>query len=165
MENWKDIAGYKGRYQVSDMGRVKSILFKKELILKHGFNRCGYNYINLSKDKVYVSKTVHRLVALAFISNPENKPQVNHKDGDKNNNSVLNLEWNTSKENNTHSFKTGLNKGQKGIVNKNSKLSEEQVKEIRLIGKTRTLISIAKEFNVGKSSISYILNRDSWQHI
>ena len=102
MEIWKDIAGYEGLYQVSNLGRVKSLgnnKNSKEKILKPFFNRDGYLLVNLCKEGKSKQYRVHRLVAQAFILNPEDKPEVNHKDEDKTNNKVENLEWVTSKEN------------------------------------------------------------------
>ena len=103
MEIWRDIEGFEGLYQVSNLGRTKR-LYKndKEKILKPFFNRYGYLYINLYKEGKRETCRVHRLVAKAFIPNPENKPEVNHKDEDKTNNKVENLEWMTRRENNNY---------------------------------------------------------------
>ena len=102
MEEWKDIKGYEGLYQISNTGLVKripSIKCKTERILRQGTQKAGYNYVNLSKDNKIHTKRVHRLVAEAFISNPNNLPEVNHKDEDKSNNNVENLEWCTREYN------------------------------------------------------------------
>ena len=113
MEIWRDIEGYEGLYQVSNLGKVKSLNYKctkKEKILKPFSNRDGYLRVKLCKEGKRRSYLVHRLVAQAFISNPEDKPQVNHKDEDKTNNKVENLEWVTSKENinyGTHNERSG----------------------------------------------------------
>ena len=104
-EEWKDIVGYEGLYQVSNLGRIKNI--KKNTIKSQRNTFKGYLQVGLSnkKDKTY---RVHRLVAQAFIPNPENKPEVNHIDGDKKNDNVENLEWVTGKENIDHAIKTGV---------------------------------------------------------
>ena len=102
MEHWRAIAGYEGLYQVSDLGRVKSLNYNHtgtERILRSRKNRGGYLYVNLHKDGQRKTITVHRLVATAFISNPNNLETINHKDEDKTNNFVSNLEWMSLKDN------------------------------------------------------------------
>lgn len=103
MEIWKDIAGYGGRYQVSSWGRVRSIQGNKVTILKPYRNDKGYLKVSLHKDSKNNKHRVNRLVALAFVDNPYNLPQVNHKDGNKENNSFTNLEWTTDEINKRHS--------------------------------------------------------------
>ena len=100
-ENWKDVPNYEGYYQVSNLGRMKSFNLNKETILtKPNYNH--YSTIILCKNKIRKSFRIHRLVAICFLPNPENKPQVNHIDGNKCNNTVVNLEWVTSQENQIH---------------------------------------------------------------
>lgn len=104
-EIWKDIKGYEGLYQVSNIGRVKSLNYnhtKKEKILKPIKDKKNYLYINLYKNVKIKHIKIHRLVAEAFIPNPNNYPCVNHKDEDKSNNCVNNLEWCTYQYNNTY---------------------------------------------------------------
>lgn len=111
-EVWKDVPGFEGLYQVSDMGRVKSLArvmertgtwatSQKERILKPSLCK-GYRHVVLCKQGRRQSFAVHRLVALAFVPNPATKPQINHMDGNKENNRPRNLEWVTSSENNLH---------------------------------------------------------------
>ena len=111
MENWKDIKGYEGFYQVSDCGRIKSLerdVYRqngtfhhhlKEKILVPILDKDGYQYVNLSKNGKRKVMTIHRLVAMAFLPNPENKSQINHKNEIKTNNVVENLEWCTASYN------------------------------------------------------------------
>lgn len=93
IEIWRNIEGYEGLYQVSNLGRVKSLKFKDERILKCGNNGRGYLFVGLSKHNKVKHHYIHRLVAKAFIPNPDNLPEVNHRDEDKTNNNINNLEW------------------------------------------------------------------------
>jgi|LakMenEpi03Aug12_release.lakeMendotaPanAssembly.Ray.scaffolds.fasta_scaffold1209567_2 hypothetical protein len=117
MENWKDVEGYEGLYQVSNLGRIKSLphvnylgRLRQECILGNRLSDRGYHTAVLYNNGKPKSFRVHRLVANAFIDNPNNKPHVNHIDGVKSNNLVSNLEWVTISENQKHAFKIGLNK-------------------------------------------------------
>jgi len=111
MEEWRDIAGYEGLYQISNIGRVKSLdriidekHHVKERIMKPYKTR-GYYSVHLSKDNIKKAFLVHRLVAGAFIENPNNLPYINHKDEGRTNNCVDNLEWCTKLENNIYGTK------------------------------------------------------------
>ena len=117
-EIWKDVIGYEGLYQVSNLGRIKALkkcviqtnrsYIMKEKIIKQNILYSGYYYVNLYKNNKVNRVLVHRVVSQAFIPNTDNKPQVNHKDGNKLNNCVDNLEWVSASENNYHAIKTGL---------------------------------------------------------
>lgn len=120
MEQWKDIEGYEGMYQVSNTGKVKSLKrvtkFKgkdytrteQEKLLTLAKHHKGYFKAQLRKNDKLKAFFIHRLVAQAFIPNPESKATVNHKDGDKSNNTVENLEWMSNQENMAHAYATGL---------------------------------------------------------
>ena len=105
-EYWKPVVGYEGLYMVSNWGRVKSIKFGKERILKPVTNSSGYLLVGLYKNNIEKKYSVHRLVAEAFIPNPYNLPQVNHRDENKLNNNVDNLEWCTNEYNINYGTRT-----------------------------------------------------------
>lgn len=159
-ETWKEIEDFSG-YLVSNLGRIKNTNGKKPLILKQRKVPQGYLRVWLKPtegERVFCY--AHRLVAKAFIPNPENKSDINHKDGDKTHNEVYNLEWCTSKENRTHAQKSGL------ITNK---LTEDDVKEIKRrlseeggYGINRKL---AKEYGVKDSLIGHIKHSRRWKYI
>lgn len=104
---WKPIKDYEDLYLVSSCGCVFSIKRKKYLLPQQGVH---YLQVQLNKNGKGVTKTIHRLVALAFVTNPSNKPEVNHIDGNKLNNNAYNLEWVTSSENSIHAILLGLQK-------------------------------------------------------
>ena len=110
----KDVKGYEGLYAVTSCGKVWS--YRNECFLKPRANRCGYLYLNLSKNGKAKSYMIHRLVAEAYLPNPENLPQVNHKDENKANNCLQNLEWCDASYNVKHAYDTGLLKSSVAIL-------------------------------------------------
>lgn len=108
MENWKAIEGTNGMIEVSNEGRVRSLLRGEPYVLKTFPDNKGYHRIRVTIERQKMSFKLHRQVALLFIPNPDNHPQVNHKDGNKNNNAVSNLEWCTNKQNAHHAIENGL---------------------------------------------------------
>ena len=175
-EVWKDIPGYEDLYRISNLGRVKSLRryvpckngmrVVREKILRLSVHRDGYLKVELRKNAVGEHPMVHRLVALAFIPNPDNKTQVNHIDGVKSNNSVKNLEWCNQSENQLHAYKSGLQEPLKGEQVKTSKLTKENVRQIfKLNSQGAEQYDLAEMFNVNQSTISRILNGKRWSHL
>lgn len=174
-EIWKDIEGYEGMYQVSNLGRVRSL--GRIVKLRDSFRRLstkvlsprlkhnGYNQVVLQKDGQRVDVSIHRLVGIAFIPNPENKHQINHKNGIKTDNRVENLEWCTGSENIVHADKTGLRIMPKGQCNSMAKLSESDVVEIRSYDSLISDLFISKKFQVSRQTINSIRNKKTWTHI
>ena len=152
MEIWKDVEGYEGLYQVNQFGEVKSLpkqiglgYITKEKILKPRCNNSGYLIVNLSKDGKGLNKTVHRLVAKAFIPNPEGLPEIDHIDGDKTNNVVENLQWISHVENNRKKT-TGI-----GIPKRVENVETGEIFE--------TMTAAADKYNVSKVAISNAVKR------
>lgn len=162
MEVFKDIINYEGYYQISNLGNVKSLITNK--ILKYAIDGNGYKHIALCKNGQR-SFRIHKLIANAFISNPENKPCINHKDGNKLNNTISNLEHCTFSENRFHAVKTGLHISAKGEKAGGSKLTEKEVIEIRNLQGKYTKQQIADKFNIGITMIRNIHNYKNWKHI
>jgi hypothetical protein len=161
IEIWKPLKDYEGLYEVSNMGRVRSLIKRgnaKQKIRKTGFDiRTGYITVQLTKNNKPLTKRVHRFVAETFVPNPMNKPVVNHIDGNKKNNKGSNLEWMTYSENTLHSFKNGLQKKIFGDYNYITKIKTQDVLKIReLINLGKTNREIAKIYGVNPSQISRI---------
>jgi len=168
-EIWKEISGLEGLYEISNLGNIRAMersmpynkhknffMTKKGKILKIGKNRKGYAQTRLRKDGEYLNVKIHRLVANAFIPNPKNKPQVNHKDGNKANNAIENLEWVTNQENTDHAVRSGY---------KQKKLNEYQVRVIRQLGSDMRQPIIAELFGICQQTVSEIITRKIWKHI
>lgn len=170
-EIWKDIFGYEGLYQASTFGRIKSLARSGtyERILIPVIDNHGYYHITLSKNGIVQRFFIHQLIAKTFIPNSLNLPQVNHKDGNKQNNKAENLEWCTLQENITHSIETGLKPDDKGCNSCHSKFTEDEIKWIRknYIPKDKEYgcKALAKKFKVGKATISDIINRKTYFNI
>lgn len=174
MENWKPVVNFEGFYEISDQARVRSLhdgrKFKAGHVMSPKLGKWGYFYVNLYRNGKF-SKTlkIHRMVATAFVPNPNNKPEVNHKDGNKQNNLPTNLEWVTESENVIHAFATGLHSGDKMRGEKNgfAKLTENNVKEIfQLRAEGRTQQCLADQFGVSRGHISVLLSgKVCWKHL
>ena len=169
-ELWKPIKGYEGLYEVSNLGEVRSFRRKgaKGGILKPAENRNGRLFVNLHLNNKGKVKKIHRLVAEAFVPNPEGKPEVNHIKGNPKNNHVDNLEWATSLENQEHAKRLRLNV-YLGEEHPKAKLNNRQVRVMKHILKENwygiTNLSISKIFGVAPSTISDIKSGYTWSHI
>lgn len=158
-EIWKEVEEYEGLYEVSNFGRVKSLArFAKhsvkgkrkvnETILKNVKDKNGYQLVNLHRNGKMKTVKVHRLVALAFIPNPKNKPQVNHKDGVKSNNFWWNLEWATLSENRQHAYDTGLQNSD------HCKKKVAQIKDGKILKVWESLQVAGEQLGIQKTGIS-----------
>ena len=169
-EIWRDIKQYEGLYQVSNLGRVKRLaknsirkdgrpLGLREKILKNKPSNNGYIHTCLTDKGESVFYLVHRLVAEAFIPNPKNKYSVNHKNTDKHDNAVTNLEWHTREEQMIHAVEKGKS-GIKGEKNIRSKLTQEQANQIRISYKKGNITQkeLSEYYNVSRQLIGYIIN-------
>ena len=181
-EVFVDIPGYEGYYQVSNYGNVRSLdrVIKEKTgktqtlkgrILKLRINPGGYYYVEFSKNGNRATFAIHQLVAQAFLDNPDNKPTVNHINGNKLNNSLSNLEWATYSENLEHAYKTRLRRAVQieavGSKNYKRKLKPEQVIEIKRLLATGNLThkEIATQFGVARSTITEIRSGRRWKHL
>lgn len=169
MEVWKDIESHKSLYEVSSFGNISSLNYNKTKKRKNRpvqIHTNEYSLIRLSKKGITTNHFVHRLVAQAFIPNPENKPQVNHKNGIRNDNRLDNLEWVTAKENTSHGMKRGTI-GPLGELHQNSKVTEKEVLEIRskYIYGEYGYMRLGKEYGVSHSTIKDIVLNRRWTHI
>ena len=163
---WLDIVGYENLYRISDSGEVFSVRTNK--ILKPSIGRDGYSKVILSVNNKRKTFRVNRLVATAFVDNLENKPIVNHIDGNKLNNCSNNLEWVTERENAIHASKIGLLRGKNGEFNPMCKLTKDQVDEIRKTYKKGSHDAnariLADRFNVSDSTIWLIAKGEIWNN-
>lgn len=160
VEIWRDILGYEGLYKVSNLGNVKSLekwrnngnggYIQKEKILLQSNTSTGYKKIELTKGGKKKSFKIHRLVAIAYIHNPKNKPSVNHINGNPIDNNVSNLEWCTQRENMLHAYDIGLNK--RNVINK------ELLKNM-YYNQNKSMNNIAIELGLTKSIVSNNMKR------
>lgn len=160
---WIDCEEFEKLYKISETGKVFSV--RSDRFLKSALDSNGYPKVVLYNKGFNKTRAVHRLVAEAFIPNPENKPQVNHIDGDKQNNNVNNLEWCTGSENQKHAYALGLQVSRKGTNNPMNKLSEEEVlaiREYKAKGKYPTEISKIMGFPVSRVESAYYGENWGW---
>ena len=164
-EIWENIEGFEGIYQVSNLGKVKSLKFGKEKYLSITKSSIGYLNTKLQLNKKNKSFLVHRLVAETFIKNEFNKPCVNHINGIKTDNRIENLEWCTHKENTEHSLKNDLRKT--GCNHKQSKLSLKDIEYIRKNYKEKDKknggYKLAEMFGVSRNCISNVVKNKTYR--
>lgn len=172
---WKPIKNYEGYYEVNENGEVRSVdrivTTKKDGVVKHLKGRYliphesgrGYPAVTLSKNRHLKTTYIHSLVAEAFLPQHDPNLVINHIDGNKWNNTVSNLEWITYSQNNQHAYDNGLKgRGEDFYI---SKLTEDQVRQIRKEGKYDTYENIAAKYNVSKAAIRCVLLNRTWKHI
>lgn len=155
-EIWADVSGYEGLYKISNLGKLKSLYSrgsKSDYIVKLNKNTAGYYFKSLYKNKNFKNNYIHRLVASHFVENPYNKPQVNHKDGNKINNNADNLEWVNRSENQLHAYANKLQSPKKCNYN-----IEVYDLNKNLIGVFERQVDIIRKLKVSKTSIQYQLS-------
>lgn len=176
IEIWKSVQGYEGLYEVSNLGQIRRF-YKGDFYTKGSYSRIlkpcldkkGYSRVYLSKNGKDKTLRIHRLVALAFISNPNNLPQVNHKNNIKNQNNVENLEWITNLNNMRHAWKNGFknNNHLNGEKSHFAKISEELVRKIKKdyipykFGPRR----LSQKYKIKEGCICPIIYGETWKHI
>lgn len=181
-EIWKDIIGYEGFYQVSNLGRIKTLdrvkefpngvkhIIRREAIMKLKTTNFGYITVSLYNHSAKKSKNyfAHKLVLIMFSTNPENKLEGNHKNGIKSDNTLENLEWCTRAENNRHAIETGLLVARKGSEVYNAKLNEEKIALIRRFyrrfPKTKQR-DFSKRIEICHKQLNSILKNRTWKHV
>ena len=164
-EIWKDIVGYENLYQVSNFGRVRSLnrtvwnhngyAPKKGVVLVSRANATGHHTVNLSKNCKSKMFFVHRLVAFAFIPNPDNLPIINHKDENPSNNSVENLEWCTHKYN--------MNYGNRPFIGR-AKCIKQVDENGNIVGRFRSVSEASRTTGISRGNISSVLNGGKYRH-
>lgn len=176
-EIWKPVKDFEGLYEVSNLGRVRSLpkpinykgiktVLYKGKVLKGSQDKAGYIHVILHKNTKPYVRLVHRLVAVAFIPNPNNYREVNHINANKTDNRVENLEWCTCQQNKDHAVKNGLT----AIGERNSahKLTETEVKKIRAEyvkdSHDFNTWSLAKRYGVSQTTIRMIVNNKTWRY-
>lgn len=168
MEIWKPVKNYENLYEVSSFGNIRNK--KRKTILKPTLSKFNYLFVKLSKDNKTKNFLNHRLVALSFLENINNLPQVNHIDGNKLNNNISNLEWCTASYNIRHAIKLGImspsyhtRKDKSSIGKKINRDIANIIREAYNSGST-TLDVLAKKYNITKQTVSLIILNKIWKN-
>jgi len=168
-EVWKDVVGYEGMYQVSNMGRIKSFCRDKNgRLLKPCLDKYGYLKVILSRDSKRKTVKVHRLVLETFIGDaPSPEHEGNHKNGNRADNRIENLEWTTPSENCKHAFRVLGRETIRGEAHVNAVLMRQEVRRIRKLAAAgkHSQRELGKMFGVSQRTISYIVRRETWKHV
>lgn len=154
-EIWKDIKGYEGLYQVSNLGNVRSYHSGEWRLLTNVINRCGYKQYLFYKNGKRKNMRGNRLVAEAFIPNPDNLPIINHKDENPSNNSVENLEWSTHKYN--------MNYGNRPFIGR-AKCIKQVDENGNIVGRFRSVSEASRTTGISRGNISSVLNGSKCRH-
>lgn len=175
MERWKSVKGFEGAYEVSDRGHVRSLaritanssggtrLWPARMLSPTPAKKTGYCNLRLHANGESRSTSVHRLVAEAFVPNPQNKPEVNHKDSNRANNHAGNLDWMDESEQQHHAFKYGFKVGARGTKQWMSRLTVAKVRAIRKRFSTgESQSKLAAEYGVCQTHVSDIVTFKKW---
>lgn len=165
-DTMQPLKGFEDSYLIDDCGNVLSKFTGRPLF--KGDNGRGYLQVHLYRDGKHYHKYVHRIVAQQFLPNSKDLPEINHKDGNKQNNHISNLEWVTSSENKFHAFRTGLSKSydKRGEANPRSKLTVTDVHvALHILEKFPNVPYVAKLFKVKRSTIQSIKSGKNWGHL
>lgn len=168
-EIWKDVVGYEGRYEISSLGSVKSLNYNKTgkpKLLAKIFHHSGYLCTCLNRGGKVKWIYVHRLVAIAFIPNPNGYDQVNHINSNKSDPRLENLEWCNQSQNRRHAQDAGFVFIPKGQEKWQAKLKDSDIPKIRNLSLSGLdYPTIAKMFNVSRQAIGFVVTRKTWSHI
>lgn len=171
-EVWKKCPGFEDSYEVSNLGTVRSIDriqakrrgIIKGKIISYNLNQKGYPQLRFYKNNIKYVRNPHRLVAIAFIPNPNNLPQVNHIDGNKKNNRVDNLEWVSNSCNQKHAYRLGLQPSRAGENNSKTVLTDNQVSAMKIYYNSgKTLLEVSNKFNVSIGIVRNIFYLRTWK--
>lgn len=174
IEEWRDIEGFDGWYQVSNTGKVRSCCNShgtrgKWKLRALSANHDGYLKVRLNKGDKDLTQRVHTLVAEAFLPNPRGYDTVNHKDGNKTNNAVDNLEWADRSEQMIHAYKLGLKKPMRGSSNCNAKLSDDDVRYIRSHYKRLSqefgTVALGRKFGLTNAAVGKVVRGETYQEV